>query len=169
MPMITISYLNKAEKEKWLPQLFDLFWDNMRLIAPGEGSYAEEKQQWLANVSPALEKAPRQILLCLDGEELLGYLQYYTRQDLLVLEEVQLRRDYQRTLLFHRLCRSLIRILPGKIRYVEAYADRRNLYSRKIMEKLGMEPLPEGEASPFVHLRGTAEQIGFFFSQRCIL
>ena len=87
-----------------------------------------------------------------------GFIQYYTRGDMLMVEEVQLRRDYQRSLLLRRMIGCLVRILPPEIRWVEAYADRRNLRSRALMEKLGMVYLP-GEEAPYVHLRGSAGEI----------
>ncbi len=159
--MLCFTYLNKQEKEYWLPQLFDLLYDNMRLIAPGELPYDEEKQLWLSNVSPALEKGPRQILLCFADGELAGFLQFYTRGDLLMVEEVQLKKAYHRSFLFYRLCKSLLEILPTDIAVVEAYAEKRNAYSQKLMGKLGMEIV--GEDGPFLHLRGNAAFIREFF------
>ena len=150
----TFSYLNKAQKEVWLPGLFDLLYDNMRKIAPSGLSYADEKALWLSQVSPALEKAPRQIILCFSGEELAGFLQYYTRGELLVVEEVQLKKQYQGTFLFFRLCKFLASVLPEGLETVAAYADRRNGRSIRLMEKLGMRQEPDTENSPFVCLRG---------------
>ena len=156
--MITVSYLNKGEKEQWLPELFDILYANMRLIAPGGGMYEEEKTQWMANVSPALEKAPRQILLCFAGDTLAGYLQYYTRENFVMVEELQIKAAYQRTAVFRHLGRFLTEVLPADIVFIEAYADRRNGYSRRLMGKLGMVELPDGENTPFVHLRGPADK-----------
>ena len=85
--MITFTYLDKTQKERWLPVLFDLFYDNMRHIAPSELPYEQEKKQWLTEVSPALEKAPRQIILCFADDALAGYVQYYTNGNLLMIEE----------------------------------------------------------------------------------
>lgn len=150
--MLTFTFLNKQEKETWLPRLFDLLYENMRAIAPSGLSYDAEKAQFLANVSPALEKAPRQIILCFSDGDLAGYAQYYTRDDVLMVEEVQLRKAYQRSFAFYRLCKHLLFILPPEIRYVEAYAEKRNAYSQNIMAKLGMEVLEED--GPFLHLRG---------------
>ncbi len=162
--MVTFSMLNKGEKEVWLPRLFDLLYENMKDIAPSGMTCDQEKAAFLANVSPALDKAPRQILLCFVDGELAGYVQYYVRGDLLMVEELQLRREYHRTLLFGQLCRPLIRSLPPEIRFVEAYADRRNKNSMGIMEKLGMETLPE--PGPYAHLRGPAEQARKRFDRR---
>lgn len=163
MSAISFTYLNKAEKDKWLPALFDILWENMRIIAPGGLAYEQEKALWLSNVSPALDKAPRKIILCHVGNDLAGYLQYYIRDRMLMIEEIQLKKEYQRTGLFGRFCAHLIAELPDDLQTVEAYAERRNLNSRRIMEKLGMEHLEEDPGSPFVHLRGHAAQIRRFF------
>ena len=36
--MVRFAYLDKTEKERWLPQLFDLLYDNMQAIAPATPS-----------------------------------------------------------------------------------------------------------------------------------
>lgn len=150
---MTVCYLDKSEKECWLSRLFELFYENMSVIAPTGMAYEAERAAWLTNVSPALDKAPRQVLLALDGEELAGFVMFYTREELLMVEEVQLRREYQGGLLFLRLCRKLLADLPEEVRTVEAYAHRQNDRSRKLMKRLGMEEVSEDDA-PFVHLRG---------------
>lgn len=153
------TLLDKSEKDNLLPELFDLYYNNMSQIAPSGLCYEAEQIQWPAAVSPALEKAPRQILLCRNGNDILGYIQYYTRDDLLMIEELQLRGDYQRSTVFISMVRALIRLLPEGIRYVEAYADIRNHRSIQLMQRLGMELVPEPESSPFVHFRGVAEKV----------
>ena len=160
--MLRFAYLNKQEKEYWLPQMFDLLYDNMRLIAPGDLPYEAEKRQWLSNVSPALEKAPRQVMLIFSEEELVGFVQFYTRENLLMVEEVQLRKDYHRSFLFYRLCRQLGNDLPDAITVVEAYAEKRNVHSRKLMQKLGMKII--GEDGSFLHLQGQANPIREYFA-----
>lgn len=157
--------LNKAQKEAWLPQLFDLLHENMRLIAPSGLSYADEKALWLSQVSPALEKAPRQIILCFSGEELAGFLQYYTCQELLVVEEVQLKEAFQGTFLFFRLCKFLASVLPEGLHTLAAYADKRNGRSIRLMEKLGMVPDPEGQQEAFLCMGGPIQKILPFFER----
>ena len=159
-------HLNKAEKEQWLPRLFELLYENMSAIAPSGLSYEKERQQWLAAVSPALDKAPRQIILCLAEGAPVGYVQYYIREKMLMVEEVQLKREYHRTFLFYRLCRYLLSVIPEDLQTVEAYADRRNLHSIRLMGKLGMEACDDGCDSPFVHMRGRARKIYAFFSRK---
>lgn len=157
--------LNKAQKEAWLPRLFDLLHENMHVIAPSGLSYADEKALWLSQVSPALEKAPRQIILCFSGEELAGFLQYYTRQELLVVEEVQLKKPFQGTFLFFRLCKFLASVLPEGPQIIAAYADRRNGRSIRLMEKLGMVPDPDGQQEAFICMRGPIQRVSAFFDR----
>lgn len=157
--MITYKLLDKSEKQLWLPRLFDLYYTNMNTIAPSGLSFYEDRSLWLGAVSPALDKGPRQILLCCKDGELAGYVQYYTLDDLLMIEEVQLTADFLSSTVFLSMVRALIRLLPEGIRYVEAYADIRNHRSIQLMQRLGMELVPEPESSPFVHFRGVAEKV----------
>lgn len=155
--MLRFAFLNKQEKDVWLPRLFDLLHENMCAIAPNGLSYEEARRQWLEAVSPALEKAPRKMILCFGEEELAGFAQFYTRGELLMVEEVQIAKPYHCSFVFYRLCRFLLQILPPEITVVEAYAEKRNLHSLGIMEKLGMAVVEE--EGPFVHLRGDARAI----------
>lgn len=155
--MITFTLLDKQQKEQWLPKMFDLFYENMHTIAPSSLTYEQEKAQWMANVSPALEKDPRKVILCLDGGAFIGYVQYYTNGGLLMVEEMQMVRASQRSTLFYSLCKYFAKVLPEGIVTVEAYAHKSNLHSQTIMGKLGMTQIDE--EGPFVHLRGPAEKM----------
>lgn len=137
--MIRFAHLDKSHKDIWLPRLFELLYSNMKAIAPFDSTYDEAAKDWISEVSPALEKEPRQILLCLQADALIGYLQYYIRGDLLMIEELQIKSEYQRTLLFCSFCKQISRILPPQVFFVEAYAQTGNLYSQRIMTRLGME------------------------------
>ena len=155
--MITFTYLNKNKKEKILPELFDLLYDNMSEIAPTNLTYEKEQEQWLGNVSPALDKPARQIIMCYADEELIGYIQYYINGKLLMSEELQLKKEHHCTLTFYRFCKYFIGTLPADIEHVEAFAERRNIKSQKLMQRLGMELIDSN--AEFVHLRGEADEM----------
>lgn len=159
--MITFTYLDKTKKDRWLPILFDLYYENMQEIVPSELPYEQEKQQWMNQVSPALEKELRQVILCFTDKKLAGFVQYYTNKNLLMIEEIQIRKGYQCTTLFYGLCKSLAIRLPSEIESIEAYAEKRNTHSQELMQKLGMVQIEED--GPFVHLRGSAEKIHRYF------
>lgn len=157
--MLTFKYIDKSKKELLLPMLFDILYENMKDIAPSGLSYDEEKKLWLSNVSPAIDKAPRQIIMCCDSDVLAGFVQYYTDKERLVIEEVQLTKKHQRTMAFYRLCKYLSISLSENIKYIEAYADKRNLSSISMMKKLGCEMVESDNTSPYVYFKGTVEPI----------
>lgn len=161
--MIEFKELNKSEKSSLIPLLFDIFYDNTTELAPSEKSYDSQRDEWMREVSPALNKEPRKIILCYSEGELAGFLMYYTRGALLMVEELQLKKKFQRTRVFYMLCKHMISILPREIATVEAYALKNNLNSQEIMKYLGMEFLPQESESPLVHLRGSAEKISARF------
>lgn len=159
--MLVFCVLNKQEKDIWLPRMFELFYGNIHPIAPSGLDYEQEYAQWLENVSPALEKAPRQVILCLADGGLAGFLQYYTNGKLLMIEELQIQKAYQNTTLFLGFCRYLLGLIPAEVEYIEAYAHQGNARSQRLMQRLGMEQLEVD--GPFVHLRGSARKAKAFF------
>ena len=144
--------MEKGKKEEILPTLFDLYYENMCSIAPFDAAYGKERAIWIACIAEALEKPQRRILLCVAGDQIVAFAQYYTREDMVMIEELQIRRDYQRTILFLRLARKLAGCLPGESSVLEAYADRRNQNSLRLMERLGMKIVDRDDR--FCHLRG---------------
>lgn len=160
------TYLNKQDKNFWLPQLFDLLYDNMSVIAPSGYSYEEERAKWLAAVSPALDKKPRQIVMCIINGKPVGYIQYYIRQHLLMVEEIQIKKEYQNSILFFQLCKHLLSIIPEDLQTIEAYADKRNMNSINLMTKIGMLSLEDDDPSPFVHMRGSADRLYLLFGHQ---
>ena len=157
--MIEFIELNKSEKSSFSPLLFDIFYNNTIELAPSEKSYELQRDEWLSEVSPALDKEPRKVMLCYCEDELAGFLMYYTRGELLMIEELQLKKKFQRTRAFYMLCKHFISVLPREITTVEAYALKNNFNSQGIMQYLGMEFVPHESEFPLVHLRGSAEKI----------
>ena len=160
---VAISFLNKDQKELWLPRMFDLMYENMQTIVPDEIPHAQQKAQFLAEVSPALEKAPRQVILCICDETLVGFLQYYTRGDLLVIEEIQLLKKFQGSLTFYHLCKYLAASLPKNIAFLEAYTHKGNTFSQKLLQKLDLELLEDSQNSPFFHFHGSIQKAKSYF------
>ena len=157
--MLTFTHLDKSQKDIFLPKLFEILYSNMKDLAPSGLSYEEEKNVWLSNVSPAIDKPPRQIILCFDEDTLAGFMQYYVNGEKLVIEEAQLAEQYQRTTAFYRMCKYLCIDLPETVTIIEAYADNRNLDSISMMKRLGMEPKEPVGSSQYLHFKGTTEPL----------
>ncbi|MBO5111482.1 MAG: hypothetical protein J6D21_12305 [Clostridia bacterium] len=150
------SFLNKAQAAHVLPELFDILYYNMSKITPAEKDCEADRAEWLEAVLPAIQKAPRQILLMHEGDMLAGYLQYYVNNGVFMVEEIQLKPAYQRTLLLHRLCRFLATVIPADTGYIEAFAHPKNVISQAIQRSLGME-LVGTEENGTLHFRGNCQ------------
>ena len=156
--MYAFVYLDKSKKNEILPILFDLLYANMSLIAPSNSSYETERREFLTEVSSALEKEPRKIILCHCKDELAGFLMYYTRENLLMIEEIQLKKEYQKTMAFYRLCSFLATNLPEGIERIESFVHKENVYSLSLQAKLGMKKI-DTENPKLYHLCGDAKII----------
>ncbi len=146
-------YADKAQIDSLLPSLFDLFYDNMSKIAPSGKTRDDEFSEWFSEVSPAMQKAPRQIVLMLDGDKIIGYFQYYTRDTLLMMEEIQLRSEYHGSGLFGEFFSWLVRQLPRSLQVVEAYANKPNIKSQEILNHLGLSRV-ESDVDSLFRYRG---------------
>lgn len=152
------TFLDKAKADETLPVLFALLHENMSRIAPSGLPYEEELALWLRCVAPALRHSARQILLLHDGEILAGYLQYYVNGGVFMVEEIQLKPAYQRTLLLLRLCQYLATVIPDDTVYIEAYAHKKNLNSQALQRSLGMVRVGI-EENGILHFRGDCQAL----------
>ncbi len=119
---IAFEFLDKEQKDVILPRLFRILASNMNEIAATGNCYDEDFRMWYEAVSPALAQERRQILLIWDGREIVGYFQYYVSETTFMMEEIQLKRDYQGRGIFEQLYSFLADIVPAGTLYVEAYA-----------------------------------------------
>jgi hypothetical protein len=156
--MYTFVYLDKSQKNEILPVLFDILYANMSIIAPSDLPYETERSEFLTEVSSGLEKEPRKIILCYCKGEIVGFLMYYTREALLMIEEVQLKKEHQKTMLFFRLCCFLAEKLPTSIELLESFVHKQNISSLSLQTKLGMKIIDTPNQKLY-HLRGDAKSI----------
>ena len=156
MMQVTFRYLMKPPSPDLLDEIFDILATNMRVIAPTGLTYEEDKAQWMACVPPALVQEARQMVLIYTGDELVGFFQYYVTADhsIFMMEEIQLTEAYRGRGVFGELYRFLIPRLPEDIRFVEAYADKRNTKSLAVLGHLGLAVIGENKNQISWHLRG---------------
>ena len=149
-----VRLLDKERELCLMEKLFDLMRENMP-----ESVSQWEKENWLAEVIPALKKAPRQIALLYCKGVLAGFCMYYINSEKLMVEELQIRKEYRQTILAVELYRFLKEILPKDTLYVEAYADKDNRISRNLMEKHGMRPVGVTPDGSCIHYKGKIDCI----------
>jgi RimJ/RimL family protein N-acetyltransferase len=137
-----------------LPRLFEILHGNMRVIAPTGNSYTEDEALWISCIAEALEKPARQLLLVMDGGAVAGFFMYYVNGNLWMMEEIQFAPAYQGSGLFQLLYARLFEILPDSVEYVEAYANKQNQKSTRILEHLGLAVTGENHNGNCYHFRG---------------
>ena len=149
-------YLDKLKTDKYLEDIFEILHSNMSLIAPTGNSYKEDLEMWSSEIIPALDKEQRQIILMYVDNSLAGYFQYYINTDTnsFMMEEIQIKKEYQGTGLFSEFYKWLLKQLPKSIMYVEAFANKKNHKSQSILTHLGLECVGENKNGNSLYYKG---------------
>lgn len=151
--MIRCNELEKENFDIYAKELYKILYDNMSVITSTDLQY----ERWYSNVKTGLRKDPRKILLLQCDEELIGFFQYYVNAGTFMVEEIQIAPGYQVTHgVFRVLSGFLLSKIPEDTRYIAAYADERNLGSRRIIEKLGLAS-EKVEENGLIYYRGLYE------------
>lgn len=156
MGKISFRYLEKAEKEMMLPQLFQILHTNMIRIAPTDCSYEEDQNVWMSYILPALEQGETSIILMYAGEKLAGYFQYRISGDTLQVDEIEIKPEYQRTMVFYRFCEFLLSQMPEQVKYLTSYVHVDNQNSISIHKGLGMACIGKNKSGTSLYFRGEA-------------
>lgn len=157
--MISFEYLDKRRKDELLPVLFEIIYENMNEIAPSGEGKDEDRRVWFENVSPALDKAGRQLIVISDGTVPVGFFMYYVNQTVFMMEEIQFQKSYQGIGLFRQLYSLLAHIIKSDVPFVEAYAHKTNSRSRAILAHLGLEEIDEVKEKGILHFRGDCQML----------
>ena len=156
MSMGEFLFLDKQKLDVFLPRLFEILHSNMSLIAPTDNSYDEDYEIWSSHIIPAIQKEQRQIVLMCVESELVGYFQYYINNDTdsLMMEEIQIAKEFQGTGIFSAFYKWLVEQLPNDVESVEAYANKKNLKSQSILKHLGLVELGENKNGNSFYYKG---------------
>jgi hypothetical protein len=154
MKDINFLFLDKSKKEQFAEPIFRILFDNMKDILSVYGEFDDELATWKSAVLPALSKETRKIVLIRRGEELCGFLQYYVRDEILMIEELQLARSIQRTRALSLLLGFMQYVIPDSVLSIEAYAHKENQVSISLMERMGMKKSDVKTDERFYHLCG---------------
>lgn len=152
--MINFEYLNKPDFPKVAQEIFDILADNMTVIAPTGNSRERDFELWLDAVNGGLQKEERQIILVKDNENLIGFFQYFTNADSFMMEEIQLKPDYQGKGIFRALYGFILNNIKADLKFVEAYASINNQKSIAILEKFGLSNIGLNKNGRSYHFKG---------------
>jgi len=148
--------LDKQKLSDFLPDLFEILHFNMSLIAPTGNSYHEDLAIWRSYIVPDMQNEHRHIVLMYVDDTLAGFFRYYINIDShsLMMEEIQIKKEFQGTGLFSAFYRWLVQQLSEDILYVEAYANKMNHKSQAILVHLGLIRLGENKNGLSFYYKG---------------
>lgn len=151
---VSFGYLNKPDFQTVARQIFDILADNMTSLAPTGNTREEDFNLWFDAVSDGLQRAERQIILIKDNENLVGFFQYYTNTDTFMMEEIQIKPEYQGTGVFRELYGFILKNIRNDLEFVEAYANINNKKSIGILEKFGLSNTGLNKNGRSYHFKG---------------
>lgn len=156
MNVVEFLYVDKLKTEKYLQDIFEILHSNMSIIAPTGNSYKEDFKMWASAIIEAVDKEQREIILMYVDNLLVGYFQYYLNIDKnsLMMEEIQIRKAYQGTGLFSKFYKWFLKQLPKNIKYVEAFANKRNIKSQAILSHMGLICVGENKNGNSLYYKG---------------
>ena len=143
--MILCRYLDEGDISVWLPRLFSILHENMNVIAPTGNTYDADYALWSGAVASAMQLENRHIVLIFSDEILIGYLQYYTNDTTLMIEEAQLQSAYHGRGVMRKAFTFLADRIPKELPLIEAYANKKNMKSQQILEHLGFACIGENK------------------------
>ena len=169
--MARISYLDKAEFERYASAIFDILADNMTVIAPTGCTREEDYACWHSAVGEGILAPARQIILIFapDSPELIGFFQYYTNSERFMMEEIQFKPEWKgRGNIFRELYGFVLAHIDTGVEFVEAYANKNNHKSIGILKHLGLSVLGENKSGSSYHFRGyMRDLLAWYRGERC--
>ena len=134
------EYAQKSEMSILLPKLYEILYSNMSLIAPTGNSYEKDFEIWYSNVYPAMMNTPREIVLMYDENAIIGYFQYYVNGGVFMMDEIQIKREYQGAGVF-------------------SFTSKQNQKSQGILEHLGLDQVGENKNGSCYHYKGDYKKL----------
>ena len=159
--MLEFELLIKNNFSKLSKDMFAILADNMSNIAPTGNTYDGDYKIWHEAVGEGLKKEERNIVLIYISNILAGFFQYYTDNELFMMEEIQIAPDYQgkKYNIFRSLFGYIFSVLPPEIDTVEAYANKKNIKSQEILRHLGLHVIGENKSGSSYHYQGYFENL----------
>ncbi|MBQ4088912.1 MAG: GrpB family protein [Clostridia bacterium] len=150
MAKINFGFMENSEFADHAPALFDILHTNMSSIIQSETTRAEEYAAWSKAVGEGMQKPARRIILINCGTELIGFFQYYVNAYAFMMEEIQLKREYQTKYgVFRSLFDFLTPQLPADIPHIKAFAHPNNNKSDAILKHMGLSLVSAGEFNAY--------------------
>ncbi len=163
---ISFSYLDKPDFNCISHDIFNILADNMSVIAPTGNTREEDYKCWFKAVSDGLKRDERHIVLIKDADSIIGFFQYYINTDTFMMEEIQLKPEYQCKNIFRKLYGFLIPNISEDMKFVEAYANITNHKSIGILKKLGLSKIGMSKNGRSFHFKGNYSDLVNWYNSK---
>lgn len=159
----SFRFFDIREDRAVLDEMYDILWFNMSKIAPTGNGYDEDKAMWLRYNEPAMTGGKYVTVLMYADGALAGYFQYYIDGGAMMVCEIQIRPEYQRSFLFGEFFRFFVNTVPEEVKYVDAFTSKKNINLQTIAKKLGMEITGENKNGLSWRLSGDFDKFKRYF------
>lgn len=163
---LSFEYLNNTDFSAVAVDIFDILADNMTAIAPTGNAREEDYSCWYAGLTDALELDSRQLIIIKDSGNIIGFFQYSVNNNTFMMEEIQLRPEYQGKGVFRALYGFVIRHISAETEFVEAYANIGNGKSIGILQKFGLQNIGRNKNGRSYHFKGSYSSLLKWFNGR---
>ena len=151
---LKFEYLNKTDFCYMSKDLFSVLADNMTAIAPTGNSREKDFGLWYDAVKDSLKSEERQIIIIKDNKNFVGYFQYCINENTFMMEEIQLKSEYQGKGVFRKLYSFVLDNIKNDPEFVEAYSNINNSKSIGILEKFGLSNIGLNKNGRSYHFKG---------------
>lgn len=132
--------INCHNIEHYAKGLFDILADNMTKIIAIKNSREENFIFWYKILKKRLLDGTCSIVAFLFSEQIVGYFQYSTQNEVLMIEEIEIAQPFRvRYNILGMIIRMLPEIATPGITYVEAYTNINNNLANPLLTKVGFE------------------------------
>ena len=152
-------YADKERLGSLMPQLFDILYDNMAAAYPTGGTREEDYDIWSRFFPGSLEDPARRLILLYQKDQLIGNFQYHLAGGVLFMEDLQVRPEFHGSGLFRAFYGWLTHQLPRETQTVEAFTDKHNHKTQKILEHLGLVNIGENKNGKSFHYQGEYQKL----------
>ena len=156
--MFDFYFLKQDDFKQYAEGLFSILYDNMIQIAPTGNSREEDFAFWFYANKEELKNKNRRIIVSVQKvtNEIVGYFQFSVQSNILLMEEIQIRKIYQGNYnIFEGFYELFLTNMKDDVVFVEAYANKKNTKSIGILGKLGLSIVGENNRGTSYHFRGT--------------
>ena len=154
----SFRFLSDRDGREVFDKMYDILWSNMSKIAPTGNGYDEDKAVWLSYREPAFKEGKERTVLMYADDELAGYFQYYANGGSMMVCDLQISAEYQRSFLFGKFLRYMPEVIPDGVKYVDAITSKRNFNLQAIAKKLGIDIIGENKNGLSWRLRGNSDK-----------